>query len=48
MLIKKKREQYEQEKLKECTFTPQVNKDVKYLQKRNKARSPNPAKFLTH
>ncbi|CDW86956.1 UNKNOWN [Stylonychia lemnae] len=40
-LIKKKRDKYEQEKLKECTFAPQVNK-------RKQARSPNPANFLSH
>eukprot|EP00347_Sterkiella_histriomuscorum_P007510 403348644 len=46
-VIEQKRMIQEKEKLKECTFAPQINKEVKYL-KRKQARSPNPADVRRH
>lgn len=39
--------QQEKEKLKDCTFVPKINKETKYI-KRKQARSPNPADIRRH
>ena len=46
-LLKEKKAFYEQESLKECTFTPVVNNNIKFL-KRKQARSPNPSDARMH